>query len=806
MHVPPIKISSITDKTVTIYPNENIAVLLNLRGYARLVLNNVPVTLAPNDILVVNSRDLCIVRHSDALVLVVTVERSILNLDTKYKAIYFECNSAKFKYKDMFSPLRTSIVKAVKFKADLTQAKAYSIAYEIFDELIENFSSSAPLTKIKNFKINEIIDYIEKNYSENLLLNDIAERFHISVPYLSKLFKESVGTTFANFYDELRVNHSIYDLTETDENIVDIAYKHGFPNNHAYIRAFKKVMGALPNETRKQYNSNHTQKEADNAQLNEIINLIGLDKTSPSEYEDFYIDVDYSAKSKLILESNPSSEILGVGAAISVLRKNIQAIIKDIQSSSPFRYAYIRGVFSDALSVCSRDYNGNLRFKFAMIDEVLDFLLSVKLMPVISFTYIPKVLAKDKDFTFQDGYYMGEPVRLDEWQQLISNFINHIITRYGFNTISKWIFLPWVQLDSNNKHLGFSNELSFFQFYKSSYCAVKEISKELIVSSPEIYPSENMEYLNNFLLWTKFNNCFPDILSIKFSSNPNWKVIEVKDNRDMAYRKIIDDEISPDENFLHDSLKRLRQFLTDNGYLLDIYVTAFNYTITDSHPVLDTPFSANYYLKSFNDNMEMIKSLCYWKLNDDDQEENTDAPLFSGSTGMFLKNGTPKGIAHAVRYLSYIQPYIVDRGNNYILSARKEQSDYYRLLLYNYEHPRPVKTELLSNPDFDPFSLFVNKKKKAVHFKLNNLPYSKATIKRFIMNAEHGSPYNKWTSMGKPVLDYYPDRTGVISDILKSSAMPDFKIFTVPIIKGTLALELKLDLLDIETIEIILSD
>ena len=243
IHVPPIKISTITDKAITIYPSESLTVLLNLRGHAKLSLNNVPVTLSPNDILVVNSRDLCTVRQLDAFILAVTVERSLLNLDTKYKSIYFDCNSARFKNKDIFSPLRTSIVKAVKLKTGLTQSKAYSVAYEIFDELIENFSSSAHLTKSRNSKINEIIDYIEKNYSENLLLNDIAEQFHMSVPYLSKLFKESVGATFADFYDELRVNHSMYDLTETDENIVDIAYKHGFPNNHAYIRAFKKWQG-----------------------------------------------------------------------------------------------------------------------------------------------------------------------------------------------------------------------------------------------------------------------------------------------------------------------------------------------------------------------------------------------------------------------------------------------------------------------------------------------------------------------------------------------------------------------------------
>jgi len=728
-----------------------------------------------------------------------------LNLDTKYKSIYFECNSAKFKNKDIFSPLRTSLIKAVKLKNTLTQAKAFSIAYEIFDELIENFSSTVSLTKIKNTKINEIIDFIEKNYSENLLLNEIAEQFHMSVPYLSKLFKESVGTTFADFYDELRVNHSMYDLTETDENIVDIAYKHGFPNNHAYIRAFKKIVGALPNETRKSKSAVPPHLVPDNRELNEIIDLLGLEQPSASDGEDFYINADYTAKSKLVLDNNPSSEILGIGPATDVLHNNIQLIIKNIQKTFPFRYAYLRGIFSDALSFCSRDPNGQLRFKYGMIDEVLDFLLSVKLRPVLSLTYMPKALTKEKNVVFQDGYYICEPLHFNEWHQLISNFLNHVISRYGLNEISKWIFLPWAQLDSNNNHLGFKDELSFFLFYKTSYNAVKEISKDLIVSSPEIYPSPDMQYLKNYLQWTKYNDCFPDLLSIKFFHNINWKVIEIKDDMDMAYRKIIDNEISSDESLMNRLLNNLQSFLSENRYKLDIYVTAFNYTITDIHPLLNTQFSANYYLKNYNENLHLIKSLCYWKLSDGENDDNS-IPLFSGLTGMYLKNGIPKGAAQALRYLSYIQRYITDRGEGYILSTSGEQSNYYRLLLYNYEHPASENSETLSDPDFDPYSLFVKKKKKVVHFKIDNLPYSHAMVKMFVMDSEHGSPYDKWVSMGKPHLDFYSDNTSVIFDILKASSVPDFKTFSVPVINGTLSLEFKLALFDITTVEIILSD
>ena len=187
-------------------------------------------------------------------------------------------------------------------------------------------------------------------------------------------------------------------------------------------------------------------------------------------------------------------------------------------------------------------------------------------------------------------------------------------------------------------------------------------------------------------------------------------------------------------------------------------------------------------------------------------EADRSSSLFVGSTGMYLISGFPKGTFQALRYLSYLQRYITDRGDGYILSTCGEQSNYYRLLLYNYEHPASAKVETLSNPDFDPYSLFVKKKKRVVHFKINNLPYSNATVKMFIMDSEHGSPYAKWVSMGKPHLDYYSDNESVIFEILQASSVPDLKIISVPVINGTLSLEFELALFDIVTVEIILSN
>ena len=99
IHVPPIKISSLTETMSTVYPSSAVTVLLNLRGQTRVTVNNIPHTLLTNDIIVLNYRDVCSILRSNSLLLVLSVETSLLNLNSKNKSLYFECDSPKFKNK-----------------------------------------------------------------------------------------------------------------------------------------------------------------------------------------------------------------------------------------------------------------------------------------------------------------------------------------------------------------------------------------------------------------------------------------------------------------------------------------------------------------------------------------------------------------------------------------------------------------------------------------------------------------------------------------------------------------------------------
>lgn len=802
INIPPLSITCLYAEERIEEFNNNQLLLLVLKDSVRIKSNNATYIYSPGDIAIVNPNEKYVIEKSKALLLTIAIDKEVLHLGNEEKCAVFASNPLQADSKDKARIIYQCVLEILKNKNILSHTLILSVTYRIMHELYVKFPGnvSAPFN---DTKISKIIEYIDLNYGDNLQLNDIADKFGLSVQYLSKLFKSYTGTTFTEFYDKMRVTRSLYDLAHTQDKIIDIAYKHGFPNNNAYTHAFRKVTKMLPSDFRKKDLLKAMDNVSDNYLL-ELLDTIQANIPKPSEYKDYQITEDYKAKALMHLERLPSHEILSIGSASIVLHKNIQDLLQQIQSTTPFRYAYIRGIFCDELAFCNRALDGSLAFNFSATDEILDFLHSVNLIPAISFTYMPMVLAsKTKNNVPNYGYYACAPSDLGEWKTLIKTFVNHIAHRYNENYIKKCLFLPWSQLDSQNNHVGFDDEESFFEFYKTSYTAVKEISPDIPVSSPEIYPSRNKKWISDFLANAKNQNCLPDMISVRFVSNENWELFEANSNQNISQYKIINGGISGDENLLHGLLTDLKEFLAENGYNLDIYVTSFNFSIDNTHPLREILFSANYYIKNYIDNIELIKSMSYFKLCDDIKATSTE-DAFTGGVGMYLQNGIPKSTAIALRLLYHLHPVVTGRGENYLLSATEEQSDNFRLIACNYSHPQLPDREDFSYTG-DLYSLFPRKEKKRIKFVMKNVPYLCARLKIFIINTRNGALYEKWEDMGEPKIDFFSERKSTLFEILSSSAMPGFKTCTLPIENNKLTFDFTLDPFEIKMFEIVFS-
>lgn len=115
--------------------------------------------------------------------------------------------------------------------------------------------SFSPLTNIDSKdqkRINEAIDYINKNYSSQLSMSVLAEQRGMDKSNFSRSFKKVTGITFTDFVSRVRINRACQLLTETNMYISTIGYHVGYNNVANFNRRFVEIKQSTPSKYRKQ--------------------------------------------------------------------------------------------------------------------------------------------------------------------------------------------------------------------------------------------------------------------------------------------------------------------------------------------------------------------------------------------------------------------------------------------------------------------------------------------------------------------------------------------------------------------------
>lgn len=99
--------------------------------------------------------------------------------------------------------------------------------------------------------INEAIKYIEANLTNDLKMEEIAERAYASVAYFQKSFALLCGFTVGEYIRNRRLASAGNDLLTTDEKVIDIALKYGYDSTDSFTKAFTRFHGATPTAVRK---------------------------------------------------------------------------------------------------------------------------------------------------------------------------------------------------------------------------------------------------------------------------------------------------------------------------------------------------------------------------------------------------------------------------------------------------------------------------------------------------------------------------------------------------------------------------
>lgn len=115
---------------------------------------------------------------------------------------------------------------------------------------LESTVSSANTFQNQN-RLYKMLEYIQKNYSDDVSLDDIAASAGISARECNRRFKNSLGTTTMNYLLNYRISHACRMLVETDLPITTIGQNCGFSSASYFAKRFKEITGTTPKEFRK---------------------------------------------------------------------------------------------------------------------------------------------------------------------------------------------------------------------------------------------------------------------------------------------------------------------------------------------------------------------------------------------------------------------------------------------------------------------------------------------------------------------------------------------------------------------------
>lgn len=95
--------------------------------------------------------------------------------------------------------------------------------------------------------IDTLLVYLAQNFTKNLSLSDIADRFYLSKDYCNRIFRKATGMTVMQYITYSRV---LYAKTLLADGVpaAEVAKQAGFSDYSNFYRAYRKITGRMPSE------------------------------------------------------------------------------------------------------------------------------------------------------------------------------------------------------------------------------------------------------------------------------------------------------------------------------------------------------------------------------------------------------------------------------------------------------------------------------------------------------------------------------------------------------------------------------
>ena len=445
----PLNLFIHTIGTVEKHWHQSLELLIVIEGGVTITVGNEKSNLEIDDVYLVNANQIHDLHAENATIIAIQIKPELLkNVPPEFKATHYKCDSTHDIDATHYAPIRDIVAKLLKLNLDggkYIRLMNESLFYNLIYELYANFADGTLINQEDAFKqlsrLNKILALINSEYDKRLTLENIAERVFVSPPYLSKFFKQSMGISLSDYIKTTRLHYATNDLLHLDYSIEVIAQNNGFPNTRSFVEAFKEKYNILPSVWRKENATGikeYVPQSKDKSisyyendsltmhlSLSRFINtyLLGTGTVTPVKQVADSIHVIKPAAPQVY--SLNYKRFIGISRAKELLYATVRDQLIETQRNMRFDFIKMHSILDDDLFVYTEDMDGKPIYNFNLIDQIFDFLVSIRLKPLVQFSFMPGALALDNNRRlFNEHAIISEPNDMAKWYDLIRQFVS----------------------------------------------------------------------------------------------------------------------------------------------------------------------------------------------------------------------------------------------------------------------------------------------------------------------------------------------------------------------------------------------
>lgn len=228
-----------------------------MEGMTSLQTNQTCLKAGKGDLVIINSNELhqgtSETMRMDACVIIFELDafsRELANRNLIFQPL--------IQNDDRVKELMLAIYKENEERLPGYKLSVKGLIFQLITYLVRNYVKVS-LTESENSKrkknldrLNTVIQFMEKNYAEDISNAQMARLIHISEGRFNHLFKEGMGMSPLHYLNEIRLKKAKKLLEQKEYTVSEIAIAVGFKDFNHFGRLFRKCYQCTPSSVMKQ--------------------------------------------------------------------------------------------------------------------------------------------------------------------------------------------------------------------------------------------------------------------------------------------------------------------------------------------------------------------------------------------------------------------------------------------------------------------------------------------------------------------------------------------------------------------------